>query len=104
MPGRPNPGIATGEDPLQQFRMPLRQPAGQPVETAPSALGANARSPARPLLDQSAIPESENDLLVGSMLQQPDCGPVAIQAAEGLPAHQDFREGILVDVVVPEIG
>jgi hypothetical protein len=89
---------------LEQLRMMLREPPGEEIEAAFPAFRPDARPPARPVFDQGAISQPVDDLLVGRVLKEPDRRPIPVQATQGLPPREDFLEGRLVDVVVPEVG
>ena len=86
------------------FRMLLRQPLDQKIQSPLAALRADAAAPARPLPDQPREADQPDDFLVRGVLDQAARGPILIQPSEFVAAFQDFTELGFVNIVIPEVG
>lgn len=89
---------------FEELRMAARQPIGEEIETPPPALGANPGPPGGPALDDPAEAQAADDLTVGRMLEKPHRRPIPVQPSKLGPSVEQGLEGLLVNVVVPNVG
>src|SRR6476660_2096123 len=84
--------------------MMLGKPAHQEVKAALAAFRAQAVAPPGPPLDDRGKAQTADDLGVGGVFEQANCGPVAIEASQPIPPVEEGLKVSFVEIVVPEVG
>ncbi len=80
------------------------EPLDEKIEPAHAAPGADFPSPARPVLNQSFVPDQADDLVIRGVFQYAPRCPILIQASLHETSVEDFVELSRVKVVIPQIG